>query len=111
SSLKASNTISPQIEATLHELRKQGLILGFLRRTGRSELEEHADPVNENEFQISINPDYGLPREEVKQKIRKAILKNVPGLASVDAEQPLKHLMNEMLSGVKADVAIRIYGD
>jgi Cu/Ag efflux pump CusA len=34
----------------------------------------------------------------------------VPGI-TVDAEQPLKHLMSEMLSGVKADIAIRIYGD
>ena len=110
-SLKASNTVSPQIEACLLDLRKQDLITGFLRRTGRSELEEHADPVNENEFQISINPDCGKSREEVKEIIHKAIKENVPQLASIEPEQPLKHLMNEMLSGVKADIAIRIYGD
>jgi HME family heavy-metal exporter len=110
-SLKASNVVSPKIEDCLHDLKKQGLITGFLRRTGRSELEEHADPVNENEFQISINPDCGKSREEVKEIIHKEIKEKVPQLASIEPEQPLKHLMNEMLSGVKADIAIRIYGD
>jgi HME family heavy-metal exporter len=115
SSLKANNKIAPQIEGRLKEMTKSpanpnGMILGFLRRSGRSELEEHADPVSESEFLIGINPDCGVPRNEVREKIRKDILDSVPGV-SVDAEQPLKHLMNEMLSGSKGDIAIRIFGD
>jgi CzcA family heavy metal efflux pump len=115
SSLKANNKIAPQIESRLKEMTKSpsnpnGMILGFLRRSGRSELEEHADPVSESEFLIGINPDCGIPRNVVREKIRKDILDSVPGITA-DAEQPLKHLMNEMLSGSKGDIAIRIYGD
>jgi HME family heavy-metal exporter len=109
-SLKATNAIAPQVEIRLKKLKNDGLILGFLRRSGRSELEEHADPVNESEYLIAINPDCGKPRNEVKEAIKKDIEDHVPVL-TVAAEQPLKHLMSEMLSGVKADIAVRIYGD
>src|SRR5262249_26962167 len=96
-SLRASNTVAPQVEARLKRFVKSpdnpdGVALGFLRRTGRSELEEHADPVNESEYLIAIDPDCGKPRNEVRDMIRQDILRNVPGL-TVEAEQPLKHLM------------------
>src|SRR5437773_9773353 len=87
-----------------------GFVLGFLRRTGRSELEEHADPVNESEYQIAIDPECGLARDKVRTRIEDDVKKHVPGIEA-KAEQPLKHLMNEMLSGVKAVIAVRIYGD
>jgi HME family heavy-metal exporter len=114
-SLKSTNAVAPQIEARLKKLTKapgnpDGVILGCLRRTGRSELEEHADPVNESEFLIAIDPECGKSREEVRKLIEDDVSQHVPGVG-VQAEQPLKHLMDEMLSGVKAVIAIRIYGD
>ena len=61
------------------------LAVRLARRTGRSEMEEHADPVNESEYLVAINPDCGLPRNEVRDKIRKEILSSVPGIPAFRA--------------------------
>ena len=84
-------------------------ILAFFRRTGRAEDDEHAEGVYRSEFVISLNPDSGLSREETLALLR-AKLDDVPGIES-DAEQPLAHLISHMLSGVYAQIAIKIYGD
>ena len=85
SSLEASNTIAALVDQTLNELRKDdsrpnGEVLGFVRRTGRAELDEHAMPVNSSEYIIAMNPDSGLTREQAKKKIRKQIESDVPGV-------------------------------
>lgn len=115
SSLDASNKISSQIDQALNELRKSeqrpdGEVLGFVRRTGRAELDEHALPVNSSEYIISMNPESGLGREEAKKKIRDRIESDVPGV-TIEVEQPLAHLINHMVSGVYAQIAIKIFGD
>jgi HME family heavy-metal exporter len=115
SSLEASNRVSAQIDQTLNRLRKSeqnpgGEVLGFVRRTGRAELDEHALPVNSSEYIISMNPESGLDREEAKKKIRDQIESDVPGV-SIEVEQPLAHMINHMVSGVYAQIAVKIFGD
>jgi HME family heavy-metal exporter len=114
-SLQASNKISAQVEARLARMLKTrsnpgGDILGILRRTGRSELEEHADPVTNNEFFLSINPASDRTREELIKDILDDLRDAVPGVA-IEVEQPLKHLMSEMLAGSTAQIAIKVIGD
>lgn len=115
SSLEASNTISGLIDQTLNGLRKSesqpdGEVLAFVRRTGRAELDEHALPVNSSEYIISMNPESGLSREQAKRKIRNQIVSDVPGV-TIEVEQPLAHLINHMVSGVYAQIAIKVFGD
>src|SRR6185369_11680381 len=82
----------------------------FSRRTGRYENEEHADPVNETEYMLTINPDLDKSRDEIIKEIVDELKLEYPGV-DIEAEQPLQHLIGHMLSGVKAQIAVKIYGD
>jgi HME family heavy-metal exporter len=78
------------------------------RRTGRAELDEHAEGVNVTEYFASLR-DSKRTRTEVLDDIR-GRLDEVPGIV-VSVEQPLAHLISHMISGVKAQVGIKLYGD
>lgn len=115
SSLDASNQVSAIIDAKFRELQKSsdnpsGEILHFVRRTGRAEMDEHASPVNMSEYILSMNPDAHLNRKETVDKLLEEIKQEVPGV-DVEVEQPLAHLISHMVSGVYAQIAIKIYGD
>jgi HME family heavy-metal exporter len=79
------------------------------RRTGRAELDEHVMGVNINETIVTIDPESERSREEVLAHIRDE-LKELPGAVTA-VEQPLQHLISHMLSGVMAQVGIKLYGD
>ena len=113
-SLETSNRISATVDARFRTMMKSNEnptapIDAFFRRTGRAEDDEHAEGVYRSEFIISLNPESGLSREETLAKLR-GVLDDIPGIES-DAEQPLAHLISHMLSGVYAQIAIKIYGD
>jgi HME family heavy-metal exporter len=115
SSLQASNDAAAIVENKLSPLLKtpqnpHGEILHFVRRTGRAELDEHAQPVNMSEYIISMNPDVDQSRQETIQRLLDDLKKELPGV-QVEIDQPLAHLISHMLSGVYAHVAIKIYGD
>ncbi len=115
SSLKASNEASALIDARLLTMQKNmkhpdGPILHFARRTGRAELDEHAQPVNVGEYILTMNPDSGVGRDEFLKSVLEDLRSNVPGV-EIEAEQPLSHLISHMLSGVNAQVAIKLFGD
>ena len=115
SSLEASNQVSSLIDAKFRELQKgvnnpDGEILHFVRRTGRAEMDEHASPVNVTEYILSMNPDAKIRRDEVIEKLLEETKAEVPGVA-IEVEQPLAHLISHMVSGVYAQIAIKIFGD
>ncbi|QDT26993.1 Nickel and cobalt resistance protein CnrA [Gimesia panareensis] len=115
SSLKASNEASSLIDAQLVKMQKSkanpnGPILHFFRRTGRAERDEHAQPVNVGEYILTMNPAANYDRDEFLETLLSDLKTNVPGVG-IEAEQPLSHLISHMLSGVKAQVGIKIYGD
>lgn len=115
SSLKASNEVAAFIDAKLKTMQKSadnpdGAILHFARRTGRAELDEHAQPVNVGEYILTMNPDTGTRRDEFLKTVLAELWAEVPGV-EIEAEQPLSHLISHMLSGVNAQVAIKIFGD
>ncbi|MCA9124153.1 MAG: efflux RND transporter permease subunit [Planctomycetaceae bacterium] len=105
-SLRKSNEIA---ETVMERLKTIEGVDAFSRRTGRAELDEHAEGVNITEMIIGFDPDIEREREEVLEDIRDAML-DVPGIVTT-VEQPLAHLISHMLSGVKAQVGIKIYGD
>ena len=115
SSLKASNDVADVIDARLKTMQKSrdnpnGAILHFARRTGRAELDEHAQPVNVGEYILTMNPDAGTRRDEFLKNVLADLRTEVPGV-EIEAEQPLSHLISHMLSGVNAQVAVKIFGD
>jgi CzcA family heavy metal efflux pump len=113
--LDASNQAAGLADAALQKFKKSpenpnGEILRVVRRSGRAELDEHADPPNVTEFIVAINPASGKPRAEVLKLLHDEVKAAVPG-ADVEVEQPLAHLMSHMLSGSTAQIAIQVYGD
>ncbi|RLS55609.1 MAG: efflux RND transporter permease subunit [Planctomycetota bacterium] len=115
SSLQASNQSAQLIDTKFQQMQKtsanpQGEILHFVRRTGRAEMDEHASPVNVSEYIVSINPDCGRHREEILQQLLHELREEVPGV-DIEVEQPLAHLISHMVSGVYAQIAIKVHGD
>ena len=105
-SLQRSKEVAQMVERRLQKI--QG-VEGFVARTGRAELDEHIIGVNMTEFIISFDSKSGRSREEVLDDIREAMA-DIPGIVT-SVEQPLAHLISAMLSGVQAQVAIKLYGD
>ncbi len=105
-SLATSSRIAGMVDERIGKIKG---VVAFGRRTGRAELDEHAEGVNVSEVIISFDPNSGRSREEVLEEIREE-LTQVPGVV-ISAEQPLAHLISHMLSGVKAQVGIKLYGD
>lgn len=105
-SLETSDRIAKMVDDRIAKVKG---VTAFGRRTGRAELDEHAEGVNVSEIIISFDPHAGREREEVLEELREE-LTQVPGV-TVAVEQPLAHLISHMLSGVKAQVGIKLYGD
>ncbi|MDP1797669.1 MAG: efflux RND transporter permease subunit [Planctomycetaceae bacterium] len=115
SSLQASNQTAKAIDAKFRNLQKseqnpKGEILFFVRRTGRAEMDEHAMAVSASEYILSMNPDSGRHREDILKQILAELRDEVPGV-DIEVEQPLAHLISHMVSGVYAQIAIKIHGD
>jgi CzcA family heavy metal efflux pump len=105
-SLATSNAINQKVEQRLLKIED---IDSFVRRTGRAELDEHAEGVNMSEYIIELDPGSPRGREEQLNEIREAMA-DIPGIVTA-VEQPIAHLISHMISGVKAQVGIKIYGD
>jgi len=108
--LNPGATLSESIRvATAAEQALRGLpeIEHMGRRTGRAELDEHAEGVHVTEFEIKLKPG-GRPKEAVYAEIRQR-LKELP--ASLSLGQPIAHRIDHMLSGVRAQIAIKIVGE
>ncbi len=105
-SLATSNRIAAMVDERIGKIKG---VVAFGRRTGRAELDEHAEGVNVSEIIISFDPNSGRSREDILAEIREE-LTQVPGVV-ISAEQPLAHLISHMLSGVKAQVGIKLFGD
>ncbi|QEF98554.1 Nickel and cobalt resistance protein CnrA [Stieleria maiorica] len=115
SSLEASNQVSESIDGVFKSMQQSadnpdGEVLNFVRRTGRAEMDEHASPVNFGEYILSMNPDAQQGREEMLAELLERIKTEVPGV-DIEVEQPLAHLISHMVSGVYAQIAIKIHGD
>ena len=105
-SLETSSSINRKVEQRLTEIDD---VIQFVRRTGRAELDEHAEGVNMSEYIIDLNPQSPRTREEQLDEIREAMA-DIPGIVTA-VEQPIAHLISHMISGVKAPIGIKLYGN
>lgn len=93
--------VAEKLLLTLPEIKLTG------RRTGRAELDEHAEGVHRSEIDVDLAAST-RGRADILRDIR-ARLADLPGVV-VSVGQPISHRMDHMLSGVQAAIAVKIFG-
>jgi CzcA family heavy metal efflux pump len=128
--LRESTRVAERVEAMLFEVPE---VLAVTRRTGRAEGDEHAEGVNVSELEVRIQADHrprpgfwngvlraipglhvlgieqvGRPALEVEADIQER-LAALPGVRP-NVGQPISHRLDHILSGVRAQVAVKVFG-
>ena len=76
------------------------------RRQGRAELDEHAQGVNASEIDVTLKE--GADKESLFESLRREF-SAIPG-TNVTIGQPIGHRIDHMLSGTRANIAVKIFG-
>ena len=130
-SLDESQRLASRAEMMMMEIPE---VFSISRRTGRAELDEHAEGVNSSEIDVRVQ-EYrhpksgwgaaalrvipiahlwgfettGRPREEVLADIRDRIT-SIPGIKA-NIGQPISHRLDHIMSGVRAQIAVKVFGN
>ena len=104
-SLEESDRLGYRIEKTLLSFPE---VVSTARRQGRAELDEHAQDVNSSEIDVRMKVG-GRSKGDLLAAIRKE-LSTIPGMVIIIG-QPLSHRIDHMLSGTRASIAIKLFGD
>ncbi|HET9532960.1 MAG TPA: efflux RND transporter permease subunit, partial [Blastocatellia bacterium] len=103
-SLAESNRIGSIIEEMLRQTPE---VVSTTRRTGRAELDEHAAGVNTSEIEV-VTREGDRPHSEMMEEIRQNLAR-LPGV-DVEVGQPISHRIDHLLSGTRAQIAIKLFG-
>ncbi|MGD9929889.1 MAG: efflux RND transporter permease subunit [Mangrovibacterium sp.] len=103
-SLEETNRLGNLIETELLVIPE---VKSTARRTGRGELDEHSQTTNSAEVDVNFELK-DRPREAFLAEVRSR-LQAIPGIAST-VGQPLGHRIDHMLSGTRANIAIKLFG-
>lgn len=104
-SLEASDAIGMKLE---HAILTVPEVKNTVRRVGRAEMDEHAEGVHWNEIDVDFK-EGGREREVVLADIRQKIETTAPEVYT-NIGQPISHRLDHLLSGVRAQIAIKVFG-
>ena len=86
-------------------------VASVLRKTGRSEMDEHAVPVSTTEFICAVEPDRVAEFPEIFAEVGRRITpERYPGTLTF-RDQPLQHLINSLRSGSSSKITLKVRGD
>lgn len=102
-SLEEANAIGKRVEQILLANRA---VKNTDRRQGRAELDEHAQGVNAAEIDVTLRD--GVEKEVLFEALRREFAA-IPG-TSVTIGQPIGHRIDHMLSGTRANIAVKVFG-
>jgi CzcA family heavy metal efflux pump len=103
--LGKSNEIGTRVEQIL---LAQPEVVATARRTGRAELDEHVQGVEAAEIDVGLR-ESERPRDELLAELRRSF-SGLPG-TNVAIGQPISHRIDHMLSGTRANIAVKIVGE
>ena len=104
-SLAKANEIGARVEQILLE---QPEVVATARRQGRAEFDEHVQGVEAAEIDVALR-DGNREREDLLTELRRGF-SALPG-TNVQIGQPISHRIDHMLSGTRANVAIKVFGE
>ncbi|HKE87295.1 MAG TPA: efflux RND transporter permease subunit, partial [Vicinamibacterales bacterium] len=104
-SLQKSDEIGRRVEQILHSQKE---VVATARRTGRAEYDEHVQGVEAAEIDVGLR-ETGRSRSELLADLRRGF-STLPG-TNVTIGQPISHRIDHMLSGTRANIAVKIFGD
>ena len=104
-SLEDSNALGNALERLLLSVPE---VTSTARRTGRAELDEHVQGVESAEIDVRLAMK-DRPREAVLEELRQRV-SLLPG-TNITIGQPISHRIDHMLSGTRANIAVKIFGD
>jgi len=109
-SLEAAKQITQQVERDLGTFPEVETVVSFV---GRAERSGEPEPVSNTEIYVGLSPEgswaTGRDRDGLVEAMRER-LERIPGIL-VNFSQPIQIRQDELISGVKAQLAIRLFGE
>jgi CzcA family heavy metal efflux pump len=104
-SLEESDAMGRRVEQLL---LRHPEVVSVARRTGRGEMDEHAQGANAAELDVTLR-ETSLSREDFLEALRRDFAM-LPGM-NITIGQPIGHRIDHMLSGTRANIAVKVFGD
>ncbi len=107
--LESSKETALMVERRLMKIPE---VSGVVSRTGRGEVGAHTDPVNSSEMYLMLKPkdEWRVSSQGALQELIRDELGSVPGVLT-NFTQPIQMTVDELLEGVRAELAIKLFGD